>query len=124
MTERVLICGSRTWTDAAAIRQVIDALPTDSTIIHGGAGGADGIAGAAARARGLSVQVYPADWTRYGRRAGPIRNGEMIRLGEPDRVIAFRSAGPSPGTDDMIRQARAAGLPVEVVEGGAQSVAH
>lgn len=116
MTARVLICGSRSWTDSAAVRQVIDALPDGAAVIHGGAAGADGLAGRFAAARGLTVEVYPADWRTYGRAAGPIRNAQMLREGRPDRVIAFRMCGISRGTDNMIRQARVAGVPVEVVE--------
>ena len=40
----------------------------------------------------------------------------MLTEGKPDRVIAFRMPGESRGTDDMVRRARAAGIPVEVVE--------
>jgi hypothetical protein len=39
----------------------------------------------------------------------------MLDEGRPDRVIAFRMPGVSRGTDDMIRRARAAGIPVEVI---------
>lgn len=128
MPERVLICGSRSWTDSAAVRRVIDALPDGTTIIHGGAPGADSLAGAWAKLRGLTVEVFPADWythltncrcpkgQRFCAAQGPARNAQMLCEGKPDRVVAFRMRGVSRGTDDMTRQARAAGLPVEVIE--------
>lgn len=115
---RVLVCGSRTWTDAATIARVLGELPEGTTIIHGAGRGADYLAGVEAEGYGFRVEEYPADWARHGRRAGPLRNQRMLDEGRPDRVIAFRMPGPSRGTDDMVRRARAAGLPVEVIEEG------
>ena len=111
---RVLICGSRNWRDRDLIKQVVGALPVGSTVITGGAPGADTIAMQEARLRGLGQQVFRADWVRYGKAAGPIRNQEMLDEGRPDLVIAFRLEGKSRGTDDMIRRAKSAGVPVEV----------
>ena len=114
---RVLICGSRSWDDSDAVAIEIANLPNDAVVIHGAAPGADSLAGRWALFYGLVVYEYPADWAKYGRRAGPIRNQQMLDEGSPDEVIAFRKRGPSPGTDDMIRRARAEGLPVRVIEG-------
>lgn len=114
---RVLICGSRNWMDRDAIFHAVLGLPLDAAIIHGAAAGADTIADEAAEACKLVRYPYPADWQKHGRRAGPIRNQQMLDEGCPDLVIAFRKRGPSPGTDDMIRRARAEGLPVEIHEG-------
>lgn len=54
-------------------------------------------------------EEYPADWKRYGMAAGPIRNRRMLKEGKPDIVIAFAGGR---GTADMVRQAKAAGVPV------------
>lgn len=113
-SHRVLVCGSRTWTDAATIARVLGELPEGTVIIHGAARGADYLAGIEAEGYGFKLEEYPADW-RLGRRAGPLRNQRMLDEGRPDRVIAFRMPGPSRGTDDMVRRARAAGIPVEVI---------
>jgi hypothetical protein len=73
--------------------------------MHGAARGADRLAGAAALRLGLEVVEYPADWKRHGRRAGYVRNEQMLAAG-PDLVVAFHaslgprrpiSAGPSTG---------------------------
>jgi hypothetical protein len=115
---RVLITGSRSWTDRTTIERVIADLPAGTTIIHGGAHGADTIAGDCATARGLAVEVYPvtpAEWTRYGKAAGPMRNARMLAESRPDLVIAFRAPGVSKGTDGMVRLAREAGLRMTVV---------
>lgn len=112
---RVLIFGSRGWSDPEPIRRVVESLPDGAVVIHGAAPGADALAGELARARGLTVEVYPADWRRHSRSAGPIRNRQMLAEGRPDLAYGFRLDGPSPGTDDMAGRCRAAGVPVEVV---------
>lgn len=114
--QRVLICGSRPWTDRACVQAVVRQLPLGSVVIIGGATGADALAAMAARAAGLECEVYPADWARYGRRAGPIRNRQMLREGRPEVVVAFHpDLWGWRGTADMVRVAQAAGLPVWVV---------
>ena len=113
---RVLICGSRDWTDAELIRRVVARLPEDAIVIHGAARGADHLAERAALARGLVVYPFPADWTTYGKAAGPRRNQQMLDEGCPDVCVAFRLDGESRGTDDMIRRALADGVPVYVVD--------
>jgi hypothetical protein len=118
---RLLVCGSRTWTDRARLWQVLDRLTANHggqvTVIEGDARGADRLAGQHARERGWALEVYPADWTRHGRAAGFRRNARMLREGRPDLVVAF-TVGPlaaSRGTADMVRRAREAGVPVQVV---------
>lgn len=111
---RVIICGSRHWQDAAPIADLIARLPAGTTVMHGGAPGADSLAAHLAAARYLPVEAFPADWKNFGRRAGPLRNRQMLASGV-DAVYAFRLPGSSPGTDDMIRIARAAKVPVKIV---------
>ena len=111
---RVLVCGSRHWTDPAPVRAALASLPADTVIVHGAAPGADTLAATLATARGLVVEAHPADWARDGRRAGPLRNQAMLATGI-DRVVAFRLSGASPGTDHMVRLAQAAGVPVDVI---------
>jgi hypothetical protein len=61
--------------------------------------------------RGVTVEVYHADWSR-GRRGGPERNARMVADGA-DRVLAFWQPGAdSPGTTDCVARARKAGLEV------------
>lgn len=86
-----------------------------STIIEGGARGVDRMARRYGEESGIHVESYPALWDVYGKRAGPIRNAQMLREGSPDVVIAFR--GPnSRGTQNMIDQAEKAGVPVKIIE--------
>lgn len=78
-------------------------------IIVGGARGADTIAQQVAENLGISVKVVKAEWDKYGKSAGPIRNQKMLEM-EPDLVIAFMR-GKTKGTMDMIKRAREAGIP-------------
>lgn len=113
----VLICGSRNWDDPEAIAAEIDRLPSDTIIVHGGCPtGADAMADALARARGLTVRVFPADWRAHGPNAGPIRNNRMLREGQPDLVLAFaRDLDRSTGTRHMVHQARRARVATRVL---------
>lgn len=90
-------------------------LPADTIIVHGVARGADTIAGEVAKKLGMSVEEYPADWKKFGRSAGPIRNRVMLDT-KPDLVIAFHNnIEESKGTKDCVTEARRRGIPTEVV---------
>jgi hypothetical protein len=117
---KVLVCGSRDWTDRALIESVIHGLAfrfgpdvPDAEVIHGACRGADQIAGAYAASLGLRVTEFPADWAGKGKRAGILRNLAMLDE-KPDAVIAFQRNG-SRGTQHTIDEARKRGIPVEVV---------
>jgi hypothetical protein len=112
----VLVCGSRGWGNGTMIRDVLATLPLDSLVIHGGARGADNLARVFAALLGHRVVEVGAKWEQYGKGAGHRRNEEMLDM-HPDKVIAFMLRPETPGTADMIAQARAAGVPVEVYYG-------
>jgi hypothetical protein len=129
---RVLVCGGRTygiipdgcppdqsryWRERSArerffLRETLDVFhqgqPID-VLIHGGAKGADSIAGLWAAQRNIRVDVFKADWKALGKRAGPVRNARMLFEGKPDLVVAFPGGI---GTLNMISQAKAAGVVV------------
>jgi hypothetical protein len=83
------------------------------TIIHGGARGADQLAGTIAELWRWPVEVYEADWDKHGKGAGPIRNKQMLDEGKPDLILAFPML-VSKGTWDMIRQGVRAGVEVRI----------
>lgn len=109
---RVLVCGSRDWSRLAKIAARMNALPDGSIVMHGGARGADRIAANYAEGLGLGVEEYRADWQRHGRKAGIVRNLDMLDA-KPDLVIAFWDGG-SRGTRHTIEEAERRGIPVEV----------
>lgn len=109
---RVLITGSRTWTDWSVIVEEILALPDGALIIHGDCpDGADRIADRIARGCDLDVDPHPAQWRQYGRRAAYVRNAEMVGL-DPDLCLAF-NRNNSPGTSMTVALAKARGLAVK-----------
>lgn len=119
---RVLVCGSRDWTDRNAIWCVLNGYRADGlpmTVIHGSARGADSIAGYWATVNGVDFQQFMADWKQHGKAAGPIRNAQMLANGEPDVVWAFvtKPLERSRGTADMVSRAVKAGIPAYVVRG-------
>ncbi len=112
---RVLVCGGRSFADADALWRQLDkmhAATPITAIIHGGASGADHFAGKWGAEHGVATEVYPAEWLKHGRSAGPRRNQRMIDEARVDVVVACPGAR---GTQDMVRRAKAAGLTVVVV---------
>lgn len=85
-------------------------------VIHGGAKGADRMAKDWALEKGCDLVPFPAEWEKYGRKAGPIRNQRMLDEGKPDIVLAFPDKD-SVGTWDMVKRAQKAGLEVLVHTG-------
>lgn len=112
MKEKILICGSRDWTDTQEIFEIIDSLPSGSIVITGAARGADRIAEKLAKEKGLVVESYPANWDKFGKRAGYLRNIEMLDQ-NPDRVYAF-PLGESKGTNHTIKESIKRGIPTIV----------
>lgn len=113
---RVIVCGSRDWTDREQIADRLFDLPPGSTIVHGNAKGADRIAAQEGQKLGHTIEPHPADWDRYGKAAGVIRNQIMADLGA-DLCLAFWD-GRSRGTQHMTDLADAKGIPLELVVDG------
>jgi hypothetical protein len=109
--EVVLVCGSREWEDADAIRERLRKLPKDSVVIAGGARGADKLAAEIAAELGYHVAVCMAQWDRYGGAAGRRRNHAMLQL-RPTLVIAYTLG--TPGTQHTIAITQQKGIPLEV----------
>jgi hypothetical protein len=87
-------------------------LPPQTEVIHGGAQGVDQLCGKAAGLLGLAVTVFPADWEAHGKRAGVLRNLQMLDQW-PDVVLAWWD-GVSRGTLHTIVQAQKRKIPVEI----------
>src|SRR4051812_44210360 len=105
---RVIVCGGRDFTDRDRLFEALDAAHARRAItkvVHGGARGADSLSGEWANARGIAVEVFPANWENLRSKAGPIRNQQMADAGA-DGCTAFPGGR---GAADVCRRAEAAG---------------
>ena len=134
---RILIYGSRTWENPGPIEAVIlgslalaRSRGEHLIIVHGDnrpgrnrkTPGADYLADRLGRRHGAEVVPVRADWDRYKKGAGPVRNGLMLKDYGPFHAIwGFRMPGDSPGSDDMTEQARKAGYTPFVVTNPAEA---
>jgi hypothetical protein len=108
---RVLVCGGRTLDDYGLIdwglSVVQQKVGTIVEIINGGADGADKLARDWARNHNVPVRTFHAKWHAFGKAAGPMRNKEMLLVGNPDLVVAFPGGK---GTESMIKLAGLMGV--------------
>lgn len=127
--KRILVCGGRrygiTMTDdgyfvpnrkqVATLNTYLDNMLSefpDMLIIHGEAKGADSLAKDWAKSRNIEQIGFPAQWNKYGKAAGFLRNTEMLEVGKPDIVVAFPGGT---GTAMMCKIAAAADVEVRKV---------
>jgi len=97
------------------MRVQIDAFARNMKVVlaHGAATGADAIAKEIAEEMGFEVHAHIANWRTLGKKAGPLRNAEMLKIERPRVVLAFPMSD-SVGTYDCIRKARAMDKPPEL----------
>lgn len=110
---RILVCGGRNFNDRPYVHHILNQTQPHFAdtfcIIQGGAMGADKLAEDWAFDHGIPCVQVRAQWNRYGKRAGSLRNEWMLAFCQPDLVIAFEGG---PGTSHMKRIAKMAGVPV------------
>lgn len=105
---RILVCGGRDYNDWKVIETALEHFkPTE--LVHGGCRGVDTIAGNWAKRKGIPVQEFKADWDKFGRAAGPIRNQQMLDEAKPELLLMFPGGV---GTRGMANLAREAGVKV------------
>ena len=101
----VLVCGGRDFMHPIALIHMLDMYHHHydiSELIHGGARGADSMAERWAEKRDIPMKVFPAQWDKYGKSAGYVRNKQMLVEGKPIEIIAFPGGK---GTNMMIQLA-------------------
>lgn len=114
--KRVLVTGSRNWEDYRAILVAV----YDSKIEFGNfilvsgncPTGADRMAEEICRSLGIEIELHPANWDKFGKRAGFIRNSKMVNSGI-DFCIAFIK-NDSPGATMTLELAQKKNIPVKV----------
>jgi hypothetical protein len=109
---KIAVVGSRDYPDLEAVRQFVRECERTTVIVSGGALGVDRTAVDEARRLRMPYEVHLPDWTRYGRRAGPIRNQQIVDAAH--EVVAFWD-GKSRGTKSTIDIANGVGKPVRIV---------
>ena len=116
---KVIIAGTRDFNDYAFLKKNLDYFlqginPNNEEIeiVSGNARGADKLGERYAKEHNLPVRLFPANWDKYGKRAGYLRNQEMANYA--DVLIAFWDE-KSKGTKHMIDIAKKQGLTVIVV---------
>ncbi|MBE6947851.1 MAG: DUF2493 domain-containing protein [Ruminococcaceae bacterium] len=117
MIKRIVIAGSRDYDDYTEAKQYIELcisqIKNKYTLIFvsGGCRGADMLGERYAEENGYPIERYPAEWSKYGKAAGPKRNIKMAQIS--DYVICFWD-GRSKGTKAMIDYARSMGKPLKI----------
>jgi hypothetical protein len=121
---KIIVCGSRYARPEAErrIAQILDWLaeevPGPHAVIEGDAPGIDRLSGRVARSRGWEVITMPAEWSKNGRAAGPIRNQQMLDEHRTVNAVVAFPAMPinydRSGTMDMVKRALNAGIPALV----------
>jgi hypothetical protein len=111
---RVLITGSRTWNDRAVIRAALGDVWNPEAVLISGAcpDGADALCEACWTHWRGTVERHPANWNRHGRRAGFVRNAELVAAGAAV-CLAFIKAN-SAGASHTARLATEAGIPIRI----------
>lgn len=112
---KVIIAGSRNFDDSYLMMikmdKILENLP-EVEIVSGGAKGADTLGEQYAKTYGHGLKIFPADWNKYGKSAGYIRNEEMAKYA--DCLVAFWD-GKSRGTKHMIDLANKYGLQTRTI---------
>lgn len=115
-----MVSGSRDWDDYLIIRDtlkyefILNHKDRSMTLIHGNCPtGADAMADRAWRRQSLPVETYDADWERYGKRAGYIRNKAMVDS-KPHVCWAF-ILNESKGATMASELALKAGIPTFII---------
>lgn len=111
---KTIIAGSRDIMDKYVVSWAVhDSIFKVTEIVSGGARGVDRLGEDYAEERGIPLKICPANWTKFGRAAGYIRNEEMAKYA--DALIAVWD-GESKGTGHMIDLAHKHNLEVYVYE--------
>lgn len=78
----LMVAGSRDFSQYSIMEKFLDHIfsfiEIDKEIVEGGARGADTYARRYAENKGMPYHEFPAQWSNLGKRAGYVRNREMV----------------------------------------------
>jgi hypothetical protein len=115
MAFKVIIAGTRTFSNYDLLKEKCNAIlqnKNDIEVVSGCARGADSLGEKYAKEKGFKLKLFPANWDKFGKLAGPYRNSEMANYA--DALICFWD-GKSSGSKDMVDKAKNKNLKVRVV---------
>lgn len=113
---KLAIIGSREFNDYELFKKELEPYKNKiSLIISGGARGADKLAERYADEFNIPKLIFLADWDKYGKGAGFIRNFKIIE--SCDCVIAFWD-GKSKGTKHSLIIANEKNKPIKIINYG------
>ena len=125
METRLIVCGGVDFIDYGFFKAQMDRLIAhyeNIRLVSGHARGADSLAERFAAESGIPIQVFPAEWKKYGKAAGPIRNRVMLDYAKEETpVVAAFWDGQSRGTGNMLKQAKETGAECHIFAYGQQS---
>lgn len=131
MNLAILVTGARKYTNKNLIYDTfvniivsnVSVMYKNIILIHGGCSGVDTLSGEVGSKLGFEVEVYPAEWKKYGTYAGPKRNKQMI-----DKLLEYKNNGyeikmlafhdcieKSKGTKDCVNTASKNGIVAEII---------
>ena len=112
---KVAVVGSRGFENYSKLSRVLDkvhVVKPITLIVSGGAVGADSLSEKWAEENGIEILIFKPDWKKYGKRAGFIRNTQIVE--SADTVVAFWD-GESRGTKNSIDTANKLDKPLFIV---------
>lgn len=117
MGKKIIVAGCRNYTDYDEAKNFINFCIKDFKdkyslcLLSGGCRGADLLGERFAIENNWQIKKYPAEWNKYGRAAGPIRNNKMVC--DSDFIICFWD-GKSKGTENLIKSAIKQGKSIKI----------
>jgi aspartate aminotransferase-like enzyme len=110
---KILVSGSRYYKNYRKILSFLTRMKqkhSEVIVVEGGARGADTLARKACEKLNIKCKEYNANWEKYGRAAGPIRNQQMLDDNDDIEIVAIfhEELNKSKGTKDMLKRARKA----------------
>lgn len=105
--QKIIIAGSRNFNDYELALKTLNTLLSleNFQIVSGHAPGADQLGERFAADNNLNLVIFPANWNKYGRSAGPIRNAQMAKYAEGGTLVLFWD-GKSAGSKNMLENAK------------------
>lgn len=119
---KVIIAGSREFDNYDMLKEKCDKILSrkvnegeEIVIVSGTAKGADTLGEKYAEERGYKIERYPANWDKYGKKAGYLRNKKMAEVSNAC-IVFLSSKAENKGSKMMISIATEEKLLIRVIK--------